>query len=172
MTRITDDPAELQAALEDDGLILLLLSGGADTDAEEVYEYISSEMELEDWVRVFLVENLEIIGEEHSEEWFDSEEERFCCIYNDSGGSTRGAVEQFYVDGEPDPIEIGDVLDTVPGGEKEEEPQEEGDWKEAGKWKGDEDEEEEEDEDEDDDEEDEDDEEDDEEEEEAKDDDF
>lgn len=170
MTRITDDPAELETALEDDGLILLLLSGGAETDAEQVYEYISSEMQLEDWVRVFLVENLELIGEERSEDWFDSEEERFCCIYNDSGGATRGAVEQFYVDGEPDPNEIGDVLDTVPGGEEEAAEEETTDWKEESKWKSDEDEEEEEDEDEDDEEDDDD--EDEDEEEEEKDDDF
>ena len=162
MTRITDDTADLEAALEDDGLILLLLSGGAETDAEQVYEYITSEMELEEWVRVFLVESLEAVGEERSEEWFDSEEERFCCIYNDTGNATRGSVDQLLVDGEPDAKEIGEVLDTVPGSEEaaEEEVWEEGEWRE-GKWKGaaeavvdeDEDEEEEDDDDDDDDEE-------------------
>jgi len=144
MTRIIEDTAELDAALEDDGLVLLLLSGGAETDSEQIYDYISSEMELEDWVRVFLLENLELVGEERAEEWFDSEEDRFCCISNDSGGMTRGSVDQFFVDGEPDADEIGEVLDTVPGEDEEEEAwEEESDWKEERRWQdGEQDEEE------------------------------
>jgi hypothetical protein len=81
---LTDDRTELDEALADDDLTLLLLSGSEDSRARIVDRCLDEE-NWEDWYRSFLITDFNLLTDEEIVEWFDVPiQERYAVLGGDS----------------------------------------------------------------------------------------
>lgn len=70
MTEILDDRSELDEALEDPDLTLLVLSGDEETQAGAVHA--KAEAIEEPWCRTFWIRDLALLAEAELADWFDA----------------------------------------------------------------------------------------------------
>jgi len=115
MTVIDQDRSKLDAALEEDGVTLLLISDDPDPVAELVHD--KAEDVAKEWQRAFLVKDLAVLKPKERETWFE-EEGHFAVV----GGkkkvvALRGPISNLMLpSGKPSGVEIrwafnqGDLL--------------------------------------------------------------
>ena len=106
MSRILNDRTSLDAALHDDTMVILVLSGSGGSAAEAVHNKALVEI-IEPWRKTFLVENLALLSLDEANRWFGGKTEHYAVLGRAGKVVCQsGPTDDFMVAGRPSPIEI------------------------------------------------------------------